>query len=43
MSADPKVIVLAVIVVVAVGGYLFNCRAAGKLLSWKEWGEFNGD
>jgi hypothetical protein len=28
---------------VGVAGYLWNCYAAGKWLTWKEWGEFNGD
>lgn len=38
-----ELLLLIVIVLVAAGGYLFNCYMAGRWLTWKEWGEFNGD
>jgi hypothetical protein len=41
MSAE--LIVLCVVMLVGFVGYLWNCYRAGRLLTWKEWGDFNGD
>lgn len=38
-----ELIAVFVVMLVAIGGYLWNCCAAGRLLTWKKWGEFNGD
>jgi hypothetical protein len=38
-----ELILLPVVLLVGVAGYLFNCYMAGRWLSWKDWGDFNGD
>ena len=38
-----ELIALSVVLLIGITGYLWNCYAAGKWLTWKEWGEFNGD
>lgn len=38
-----ELITLLVVCAFGVVGYLLNCWWARKWLTWKEWGEFNGD
>lgn len=38
-----ELLMLILTALVAVGGYLYNCYRADRWLTWKEWGEFNGD
>lgn len=38
-----ELIALGIVLLIAISGYLWNCRAVGRWLTWKEWGDFNGD